>query len=168
MDLTTIGARCAAELDGELRSTRELLARVPADKMDWAPHPKSMTLGALANHIATIPGWAHATLTADVLDFAEPREPRPVATTPHELVAMLEAQEAEAKELLAHATDDHLRQPWTLRNGETVYFTMSRSLVLRSWVMNHLYHHRGQLTVYLRLLDVPLPGVYGPTADTEM
>lgn len=165
MVLTTIGQRFAAELEGEMRATRELLKLVPADKFDWAPHEKSMKLGALALHIATIPGWVEATISHPELDFAKPGPPGPKATNAEELLAILNECVTKADALLQAATDDALREPWKLRNGEEVYFTMSKSLVLRTWVMNHLYHHRGQLTVYLRLLDIPLPSTYGPTAD---
>jgi uncharacterized damage-inducible protein DinB len=154
-----------AELENEAKVSRSVLERVPADKFDWKPHDKSMTFGRLAVHVAEMFGWTKDTLTSDVLDFAEtdwtPIEP---ATT-DELLAYFDKQIATAKEVLANTSDETFMTDWTMRNGEQVYFTMPKVAVMRSFVMNHIIHHRGQLSVYLRLNDIPVPSIYGPSAD---
>lgn len=154
-----------AELDNEAKVARQCLERIPANKFDWKPHERSMTFGRLAVHVAEMFGWTEMTLTKDVLDFAEgnwtPFEP----ATADELVAFFDMQVAKAKETLAATTDETFMSDWTMRNGETVYFTMPKVAVMRSFVMNHIIHHRGQLSVYLRLNDIPVPSIYGPSAD---
>ena len=155
-----------AELQHEAVSTRKMLERVPADKFGWKPHEKSMTLGRLASHIAEIPGWTNETINQDVLDFAkmeyEPFEPN----SAEELVKFFDDKLASALDTLKNnATDENLMGMWTMKNGETVYMTMPRIAVMRGFVLSHLIHHRAQLGVYLRLLDVPIPSSYGPSAD---
>jgi uncharacterized damage-inducible protein DinB len=167
----TIAESMLPELDQEIATTRRLLERVPEDKADWKPHPKSMDLGYLALHIGTIPQWATATVGLSELDFSDPvsREtytPAPFSTTA-DLLERFDKLAAEARATLASASDDDLSVPWTLRSGDEIYFTMPRIEALRTWVFNHMIHHRGQLSVYLRLLDVPLPSIYGPSADTQ-
>ena len=155
------------EFDHEMGATRRLLERVPDAELKWAPHPKSFTLGALAAHVANIPRWAKITLenaffdTASAGADARPREPESVA----ELLTRFDANVAEARASIAAQTDASLMGTWTLKQGEHEVFTLPKVAVLRSFVMNHLIHHRGQLTVYLRLRNVPLPSIYGPTAD---
>lgn len=160
-----LAAAFLAEIDNEAKVARECLARVPADKFEWKPHEKSMTMGRLAVHVAEMFGWTKETLTQDVLDFAtadfKPFEP----STTDELLAFFDDHVAKAKEILSSASDETFMTEWTMRNGETVYFTMPKVAVMRTFVMNHIIHHRGQLSVYLRLNDIPVPSIYGPSAD---
>ena len=169
-DSTTTGPGVRAqaflnELDNEAKVTRQCLERIPAEKFDWKPHEKSMTFGRLASHVAEMFGWTGSTLKQDVLDFATreytPFEPR----TTEELVAFFDKHIADAKAALADASDETFMKDWTMRNGEQVYFTMPKVAVMRSFVMNHIIHHRGQLSVYLRLNDISVPSIYGPSAD---
>jgi uncharacterized damage-inducible protein DinB len=154
-----------AELEQEAASTRRLLALLPADKGDYRPHPKSMSLGDLGVHVAEMYGWLGVTLAQSELDFSKsPYQPAPF-TSGEELVSRMDALLAQGKPVLAAATDATLAEPWTMRNGEHVFFTMPKGAVLRTFVYNHIVHHRAQLTVYLRLLDIPIPGLYGPSAD---
>jgi len=165
----TSGGRIAtaflAELENEAKVTRTCLERVPADKFDWKPHEKSMTFGRLASHVAEMFGWTESTVKHDVLDFATmeytPFEPK----TTEELVAFFDDHISKAKAALAETSDEAFMKDWTMRNGEQVYFTMPKVAVMRSFVMNHIIHHRGQLSVYLRLNDIPVPALYGPSAD---
>jgi uncharacterized damage-inducible protein DinB len=154
-----------AELAQEAATTRRMLERVPAAHILWQPHAKSMTLGRLATHIAELPSWMTMTLKTTYLDFAETEWKPKVFSTSDELVAHFDEVLAEATQALQAATDEDLFVPWSMKQGEQVFFTMPRIQVIRSMVLNHMVHHRGQLSVYLRLLDVPLPGSYGPTAD---
>lgn len=157
-----------AEWDHEMRTTRALLERIPADRGEWKPHRKSMALGQLAMHIANLPHWAEMTIRQEEYDLDPPAgESRraPDFTTTEALLEFFDRTRAAAREAIAGASDSDLRLPWSLKNhGETV-FTLPRIAVLRSMVMNHIIHHRGQLTVYLRLNDIPLPAIYGPSAD---
>jgi uncharacterized damage-inducible protein DinB len=156
------------ELDQIAKSTRKLLERVPVEKNDWKPHDKSMTLGRLAGHIAEIPSWVSATIDLDELDFSKMEYKPFVAASTEELVKKLDENAAKGLESLKNATDEKLNGNWTLRNGEQIYFTRPKIGVVRDFAYSHLYHHRGQLTVYLRLLDIPLPMLFGPTADEQM
>jgi len=155
----------AAELDREAVSTRRILERVPADRLDWQPHPKSMTLGQLALHIAGIPGNISRIAKGDGMDVAgrsfAPASPSSAA----DLLPTLEASLSDAKSFLGGLDDDAAAAPWRLSAGEREVFTIPRLEVVRTLMLNHLYHHRGQLAVYLRLLDVPVPAVYGRSAD---
>lgn len=160
-----LGAAFLAELDNEAKVARQCLERVPAEKFDWKPHEKSMTMGRLATHVAEMFGWTKETCKQDVLDFATadytPFEPK----TTEELLAFFDDHIVRAKAILAETSDETFMTDWTMRNGETVYFTMPKVAVMRTFVMNHIVHHRGQLTVYLRLNDIPVPSLYGPSAD---
>jgi len=152
------------ELEQEATGTRKLLALVPADKFDWKPHPKSMSLKSLATHIAEIPGWVTMSLKTNELDFSkEPYNPKDCKNAA-ELVEYYEQKVAEARATLGNYKDDILDESWTMRNGNQVYFTMSKLDIIRHSLCQ-LVHHRAQLGVYLRLLDIPIPGVYGPSAD---
>lgn len=157
------------EYTSECASTRRLLASVPMDKLSWKPHEKSMPLGSLAIHIADLPNWVPITLERSELDFAtEPYNPKK-ATTTEELLKIHDDATAAALQSIQNSSAEVLvKENWTMRNGDKVYFTMPKIAVLRSSAFNHLYHHRGQLSVYLRLLDIPVPGMYGPTADNPM
>jgi uncharacterized damage-inducible protein DinB len=161
----SLGQIIAAELRQEAVSTRKMLERVPADKMTWKPHEKSMALGRIAGHVVEMLMWTGATLTADELDFAKvdykPKDYREAS----ELVADFDKNLADALAQLDAAPDAAMAENWTLRRGEQVLFTLPRAAVLRTMVMNHVLHHRGQLSVYLRLLDIPVPSIYGPSAD---
>ena len=155
------------EFDQEMATTRLLLAGVPARDAAWKPHPKSMSLGDLATHVAYLPSWLGMTLTTTELDLAG--APPPAAfTTVEALLAAFDRNVAGSRAALAGAADADFAVPWSLRMGEQVYFTFPRAVVVRSFVFSHLIHHRAQLGVYLRLRDVPLPPCYGPTADTGM
>ena len=153
------------ELDHEAASTRRILERVPMERADWRPHPKSFSLGELANHLTTLISWAPYTMSSTELDFSTSSFEPPVRTTTEALLADFDAYVAAARAALDAADDEAALTAWTLRSGEQVHFTMPRIAVVRSMVMNHLIHHRAQLGVYLRLLDVPVPGMYGPSAD---
>ena len=152
------------ELQHEAATTRKVLERIPTEVFDWKPHEKSMSMRQLAGHVADMFAWYQPTLEADELDFAKGYvEPKPTDT--EELVAMFDKNVAAAIESLQKTEDATFMQNWKLRNGEQIYFEMPKVAVLRSFVMNHIVHHRGQLSVYLRLNDIPVPGIYGPSAD---
>jgi uncharacterized damage-inducible protein DinB len=155
------------ELKQEAVSTRKLLERVPLDKGDWKPHEKSMALARLAGHIAENSNWLAMTILEDETDLAKFEYVPFIPTTTEELLSYFEEQEKKAYDALANCSDDELDKIWTMRSGEKVYFALPKRQVIRGLCINHMVHHRGQLTVYLRLLGVPLPGIYGPTADEE-
>ena len=154
-----------AELKMESANTRKILERVPLEKNDWKPHEKSMKLGNLANHVADLPGWVSMTMTTDGLDLATMDYKPVIPTTTEELTGKLDENVAKATAILENATDADFEQMWTLRRGDHVMFTLPKKVVLRSFALSHQIHHRGQLSVYLRLLGVPVPGMYGPSAD---
>jgi uncharacterized damage-inducible protein DinB len=157
------------EFDHEMATTRSLLAIVPEQHRDWLPHPKSYTLGRLAGHIANLPGWLAITMEATELDLnAAAAWTPPAYSTTLANVAYFDSMVTKARDLLNAATDADFMVGWTLRTGDVTHFTLPRVAVVRSFVLNHIIHHRGQLSVYLRLRDVPLPQIYGPTADTPM
>ena len=155
------------EFDHEMGTTRRLLERVPSADFAWAPHEKSFPLGHLAAHIANIPNWVAITMdgteldTAAIGDEARPKPPASLA----ELLQRFDENVKRARAKIDEPTDPAFFVPWTLKNGGQVMFTRPKVSVLRTFVMNHLIHHRGQLSVYLRLRNVPLPSIYGPTAD---
>ncbi len=152
------------EFDHEMAGTRKTLERVPEDKYDWKPHEKSMALGRLAQHLSEIPGWVKFTLEQDSLDFSGPYQPPPLGTRA-QMLEMFDKNVAEARALISAAKDEGLAQPWSLSSNGKTLFTMPRAGVLRGFIMNHMIHHRAQLGVYLRLNDVPVPALYGPSAD---
>jgi len=160
----SIAASLIAELEHEGAVTRKILERCPPDKFDWKPHEKSMTMGRLASHVAEMHSWTVNTVQDPELDFAKfdykPFEPK---TT--DLVQHFEKSFNGAIEALKGASDDIWFEPWSLKNGDQVYFTMPKVVVMRSMVLNHIVHHRGQLSVYLRENDIPVPAMYGPSAD---
>ncbi len=156
------------EFDQEAAGVRRTLERVPADKFEWRPHEKSMTMISLAGHLANLPQWATLTMAADELDTTpggEPMPPPPVPASVEELVATFDRHAAEARAAIAGASDAEFMKPWSMLNNGTVMMTLPKAAVIRSFVMNHLIHHRAQLGVYLRLNDVPVPSIYGPSAD---
>jgi uncharacterized damage-inducible protein DinB len=158
------------EFDHEMASTRKVLERCPEDKYGWKPHPKSFSMGSLATHIANMTGWTVDVIEKDSFDFAPPGAPpykeEPVASR-QELLAAFDKQVAAARAVLATASDEHLAKTWSLLGGGVTVFSMPRMVCIRSFVMNHTIHHRAQLTVYLRLNDVPVPAIYGPSADEQ-
>ena len=158
------------EFDMEMDNTRRTLERVPDDEFSWKPHDKSGTLGWMAGHIANLPVWAVMTMKQDSLDLAPASGPLPAmpkAANRKELLDIFDKNRAEARAALAAADDAAYAKPWALLMGGKELFREPRAAVLRRMVLNHLIHHRGQLTIYLRLLDVPVPGLYGPSADEQ-
>lgn len=156
------------EFEHEMASTRKVLERVPEDKLSWQPHPKSHTIGWNANHLTEIPGWIVNALEQDALDIAPPGAPpyrTPSLATRNEILAAFDKNVAAARQALAAAKDETIDQPWSLLNAGTPIMTMPRRAVVRSFVMNHSIHHRAVLLVYLRLNDIPVPGMYGPSGD---
>lgn len=151
------------ELELEAARTRRLLERVPTDKLAWSPHAKSMTIGKLASHIASIPGRLSAWILTDEFNFSPNPTPEPTSTA--DILAAHDASVATAKQNLATVGDAGLAVMWTAKMGDKTLMTMPKGAVVRTLVLNHAFHHRGQLSVYLRLLDVPVPSIYGPSAD---
>jgi uncharacterized damage-inducible protein DinB len=164
----TIGQSLLPEYDTEMAGTRKVLERVPEEKWDWKIHEKSNTIGWAANHLADIPGWVAIAINRDSLDV-EPEEGKryqsPVERSVAAVLKQFDANVAEGRRLLETVDDETLHAPWSLlRRGETL-MTMPRLVVIRTWVLNHMIHHRAHLCVYLRVNDVPVPGLYGPSAD---
>ena len=161
----SIGEQLAAELEQEARTSRRLLERVPEASFGWKPHEKSMSLAQLAGHVAQLPTLIVPALTQDEFDFAvagwKPFNPQSTA----ELVEQHDANIKAAAETLRGAAAEKMGEKWKLKSGDHVLFEMPRVMVVRFVGLNHIVHHRGQLSVYLRLLDVPLPSIYGPSAD---
>ena len=154
-----------AELEQEARPTRQLLERIPRDRLDWRPHPKSMTLGQLALHVAQVPGAFAAILAADGVDFATMGFGTPNPADTAELLVALDRSLVGARRWLAQLDEAQATALYHARLAERELFALPRLALVRTLMFNHWYHHRGQLCVYLRLLDVPLPPIYGPTAD---
>jgi uncharacterized damage-inducible protein DinB len=151
-----------------MANTRKALERVPEEKFGWKPHEKSMTLGRLATHVAELTGWIPTTLETESLDFAPPGAPpnRPkTAGSRAELLDTFDKNVAAARSAIPGAGGAQWMVPWILLNGGKTMFSLPRIAVLRGMAMNHIIHHRGQLAVYLRLNDVPVPALYGPSAD---
>jgi uncharacterized damage-inducible protein DinB len=152
------------ELEQEAQTTRRVLERIPEDQMNWRPHPKARTLGELALHVATVPGsvaeFIASPSPAQVPDFIDPSPPSAA-----ELIPALDESIAKAKQILGDMDDATIMATWRMMDGEREVFALPRVSLLRSIMLNHWYHHRGQLTVYLRQLDIPIPSIYGPSAD---
>ena len=158
------------EFDQEMANTRKVLERVPDDKWGWKPHEKSGTVGWLAGHVATLPGWTTMTIKTEELDYAPVNGPSyqpPKIENRKDLLAVFDKESAEARAALASASDAELMKGWKLLAGGKEIFTMPRVACIRGMVMNHLIHHRAQLGVYFRLLDIAVPGLYGPSADEK-
>lgn len=156
------------EFDQEMANTRKTLERVPDDKLDWKPHPKSTAMGGLATHLCNLPTWANYTLSSDSLDLApggQPLPPMPVINSNSELLQTFDSNVAKARASIASASDEELFKPWTLANNGKQIMTLPKIAVLRGFVLSHTIHHRAQLGVYLRLNDIPVPSIYGPSAD---
>jgi uncharacterized damage-inducible protein DinB len=155
------------DLEQELRTTRRLLERVPDEHLDWKPHPKSMSLGSLATHIANLLFWQTTTVQQSEFDLAGGPPPLASLASREELLRRFDENAAALKQAVSAMDDAALGEPWTLRRGEQTLLRLPRAAVLRTMGISHIIHHRGQLSVYLRLLDVPLPPIYGPTADEQ-
>ncbi|MGH9930811.1 MAG: DinB family protein [Pyrinomonadaceae bacterium] len=156
------------EFDNEMAGTRKTLERVPYDKFDWKPHEKSMAMGGLATHLSNIPTWAIYTIGQDSLDLApggKPMPPMEIARSQAELLTTFDTNVMKARAAIASASDAELFKLWSLMSNGKTMLTMPKIVVLRNFVMNHLIHHRAQLGVYLRLNDIPVPSIYGPSAD---
>jgi uncharacterized damage-inducible protein DinB len=156
------------EFDHEMSTTRKTLERVPEDKVDWKPHNSSMAMGRLAGHIAEMTGFVAATFQGDSFDFQPPGAAPPVPTvmkSRQQILELFDKNVASARAAISKASDEELYKTWTLLNGGRTFFSMPRIQVLRSMILNHVIHHRGQLSVYLRMNQVPVPSIYGPSGD---
>jgi len=153
------------DLDAEFAATRRLLERFPAEHADWKPHEKSMSLATLASHVATLPRFAHYMMAGDSHDMAAGADRPKVVRTAPELLALFDQTSAMAREALAGTTHEQMGTRWQLRMGDQVFLDDRRGKLLRQHLVSHAAHHRGQLTVYYRMLGVPVPGLYGPSAD---
>lgn len=156
------------EFDEEMAGARKVLERVPQAKFEWRAHPKSNTVGWVANHLAEIPGWVPGVLNDTVFDIAPVGGPpyrTPSLPTPREILDQFDRNVAAARSALAEVRDEQMSVMWSLSEGGKPLMTIPRSVVIRSFVLNHLIHHRAILCVYLRLNDVPVPGLYGPSGD---
>ena len=159
------------EFDQEMANTRKTLERIPDDKFGWSPHPKSTPMGKLGSHLATLPSFVGIAIDQDSFDPTAPRpegSKPPAITSARELVEAFDKNVKAARAKLASVKDDHLMKPWTLHAGGKTILTLPRIAVLRSFVLSHNIHHRAQLGVYLRLNDVPVPAIYGPSADESI
>jgi uncharacterized damage-inducible protein DinB len=159
----SIAQTLLAELEQESHTTRRVLERVPQAHLSWRPHPKSMSLGQLALHVATVPGAVAELLVPESMEA--PQFVHPEAATAGELVPALDASVASARQHLGGLSDSAMGSTWRVMRGDRELMAMPRAAFARAIMLNHWYHHRGQLLVYLRLLNVPVPSVYGPTAD---
>lgn len=152
------------ELKHESLNTKKMIEKVPTEKLDWRPHEKSMTIGRLATHIADIPVWFERIINANGFDFANSGRTETKEST-EAILAHFHQRLNEAEQVLTNASDEMLTGTWSLSRNEQVLYHLPKMVALRSMTYNHIYHHRGQLSVYLRLLDIPVPGMYGPSAD---
>jgi len=158
----SIGTSLLTEFDEEMATTRRVIERVPSEKGEWKPHPKSFSLGHLTQLVATMPGWLVRMIQHDSLDLAAGGGYS--YETTETLLGKFDTLVGQAREALGRVSDEDMAKPWSLKMGDQVLMTMPRGATIRQTI-NHLVHHRGQLTVYLRLIDVPVPSIYGPTAD---
>jgi uncharacterized damage-inducible protein DinB len=154
------------ELEQEAVSTRKMLEIVPTEKFDWQPHPKSMTIKALATHIAEIPSWISGGISTDVLDMALTPYIPPVINNTSDLLSLFEDSVSQAKSQLVEENEAKLNGRWVMKSGDQIWIDLSKAEVIRH-SLSQLIHHRAQLGVFLRLLDIPIPGPYGPSADEK-
>ncbi|HSY62675.1 MAG TPA: DinB family protein [Cytophaga sp.] len=152
------------EFEAEVLTTRNMLSRIPDDKYNWQPHPKSMTIRRLATHIADLPGWIHMALTTDELDFATAPYDPPAINNTKDVLELFEQRVIDGRSQLIPENESKLLESWTLRDGKTIYNVYTKAETVRV-SFSQLIHHRAQLGVFLRLLNVPIPGSYGPSAD---
>lgn len=166
----SIAASILPEFDQEMAKTRTTLERVPEEKFSWKPHEKSFSFMQIANHIARLPEWGIATLSTESMDL-DPEKGEFVPPAPQEstegILAAFDEGVTEFRAALEKITDEELMQPWTLLQAGQTLFSMPRIAVIRGMILNHIIHHRGQLTVYLRLNELPIPALYGPSADEQ-
>lgn len=155
------------EFDQEMKSTRKVLERVQAEKFGWKPHDKSFAFGSLAAHVANLVSWGTTIMGSDELDIGGSFTPPQVEST-QDILDMFDKNVADTRAALAQGSDEDFMKPWTLRKGDHEIFTLPKVAVVRSMVFNHIIHHRGQLSVYLRLNDIPVPSIYGPSADEQV
>jgi uncharacterized damage-inducible protein DinB len=161
----TIGTRFASELGFESISMLKCVERLPADKMDWRPHDKSMTLSRLAGHLVEMLDWIPSITETDGINFADYKYSPKNYQDGKEIASDLRVALEKADAALRNVTDESMRGKWTMKAGDVTLSDTSRAISMRSFIFNHLYHHRGQLSVYMRLLDIPVPSIYGPSAD---
>lgn len=152
------------EFDHEMATTRRVLERIPEDKLGWKPHDRSMTMGQLATHLAMLPHWSEAIMGQESFDVAT-SPPTPKLNSRQEILGAFDQSAAAARKAIAGGSDENMMKPWSLIAGGKTVFSQPRIGVLRGFIMNHTIHHRGQLSVYLRLNNVPVPSIYGPSAD---
>ncbi len=156
------------EFDQEMANTRKVLERIPDDKLDWQAHPKSHTIGWNANHVADIPNWLVQVLTRPSFDIAPvggEKYPFPKLASRDEILGLFDRNVAAARKAITEAKDEDMGQMWSLEQGGQTFFSMPRAAAVRGMILNHLMHHRAHLCVYLRLNDIPVPGMYGPSGD---
>ena len=164
----TISEVLLPEFDQEMATTRKVLERIDDGALDWKPHEKSMSMGDLATHLVNIPSWTGMTIKTDSFDVSPPGGEAfhiPPVTSRKEALEMFDRNVTDARAAIAGAGDDVWMQPWSLLAGGQVAFTMPKAAVMRGFVLSHGIHHRGQMSVYLRLRDIPVPSIYGPSAD---
>lgn len=154
------------EFEQEVKTTEKFLKIVPAEKFDWKPHPKSMSLKQLSSHIAEIPGWVYFGLTSDVLDFSVTPYTPPNIQTNEKLIEIFEKSVSESKSVLKIENESLLNKRWVMKNGAQIWMDITKAELIRQ-SLSQMIHHRAQLGVYLRLLDIPIPGSYGPSADEK-
>lgn len=165
MQSTAVKDAAFCDLERELNVTRKVLERVPAEQFGWKPHEKSMSFGRLAMHVATLPQWMHMTIENDELDFTNPPKMRTDPTSTEDLLSTFDGHTATVKTALERIDDAALERTWTLRNGDEILHRNSKLNILRLWCLNHMIHHRAQLCIYLRLLNIPVPAVYFNSSD---
>ncbi|MDB4951980.1 MAG: DinB family protein [Gemmatimonadetes bacterium] len=166
-DTLTLRQAAFGDLETELATTRRVLERVPDEHFAWKPHDKSFSLGSLASHVANLPLWGTATAQSDELDLGTNPPKLEAATDNAALLRLFDANTAELREALGALPEEAFARDWTLRMGEKVMMKRPKASIIRGMVINHMVHHRGALSVYLRLLDVPVPSIYGPSADEQ-
>jgi uncharacterized damage-inducible protein DinB len=164
----TIAETLLPEFDREMGLTRRVLERVPDGQFAWKPHDRSMTLGRLAEHLAQLPEWATITITQSGIEMGPPPPDHQPPATRAAVLGLFDQNVAKARPTLSGRSDAELMAPWTLKAQGKEVFTMPKAVVLRSFVFNHLVHHRGQMTVYLRMHDIAIPSIYGPSGDEQM
>ncbi len=161
----SIGQSMLGEFDHEMANTRKTLERLPLDKLEWKPDPKSMSLGRLAGHVVEMVGWGKMIIDTDSLDM-NPNEHKPLEVTSRDqIVGLLDQNAAALRSAMAATSDADMMKEWALKIGGNTLFSMPRVACIRSMIMNHIIHHRAQLTVYYRMVGVPVPALYGPSAD---
>ncbi len=153
------------ELKNEAANTKRILAKVPLEKAEWKPHEKSMSIGRLATHIAETSHWIYVILEGDEFDFAVQSFTPRVAASTKELLEILDDNIRRSLEALENASDEEFEKKWTVKRGQQIVFSIPKKVAIRGWGFSHTVHHRGQLSVYLRILDIAVPGMYGPSAD---